>query len=191
MLGARRPARIHKTVMKVLLNIVHDSLLEIRQVVAEQSEAGNGLGHDRFITGSNGHLKIMLEQANDTVSIGLRDWAVGFSPLSLRLARRTVRHPVSNHHVTLAEHIRTHDAETADVIECPERLPTCEAGSRRLTLTPPHSTPLFTSAAITCAAAFEALRDTSALRTRAARNHLCGNRYREQHESWNRRHQFL
>jgi hypothetical protein len=135
-LGTRRPARIDKGVMKTLLNIVHNPLLEISWVFAEHSEAGSGLRHDRLGTGSDGLDESMLKQANDSVRISLRDWAVGFSALSHFLARRAVRYPVPNHNMTRAEHIRTNDAHTAEVVECPKRLPACEADNRGVTL--PH-----------------------------------------------------
>src|SRR6476620_5263904 len=92
-LGTRRPARIDKSVMKTLLHIVHNPLLEIRCVFAEHSEAGSGLRHDRLVTESDGLDEIMLKQANDSVRISLRDWAVGFSALSRLLASHAVRYP--------------------------------------------------------------------------------------------------
>jgi hypothetical protein len=135
-LGTRRPARIDKGVMKTLLNIVHNPLLEIRWVFAEHSEAGSGLRHDRLVTGSDGLDEIILKQANDSVRISLRDLAVGFSALSHFLARHAVRYPVPNRNMTRAEHIRTNDAHTAEVVGCPKRLPACETGHRGVTL--PH-----------------------------------------------------
>jgi len=134
--GTRRPARIDKRVMKTLLNIVHNPLLEIRCVFTEHPEAGSGLRHDRLVTESDGLDEIMLKQANDSVRISLRDWAVGFSALSRFLARHAVRYPGPNHNMTRAEQMRTNDAHTAEVIECPKRLPACETGNRRVTL--PH-----------------------------------------------------
>jgi hypothetical protein len=125
--------------MKTLLNIVHNQLLELRWVYAEHSEAGSGLRHDRLVTGSDGLDEIMLKQANDSVRISLRDWVVGFSAPSQFLARRAVRYPVPNRNMTRAEHVRTNDAHTAEVVERPKRLPACEAGNRGVTL--PHGPP--------------------------------------------------
>jgi len=133
-LGTRRPARIDKRVMKILLDIVYDPLLEVRWIFAEQSETGSGLRHEHLETGSHGRDEIMLKQANDSVRISLRD--SGFSALPLFLARRAVCHPVPNHNMTRAEEIRTNDAPTAEVVECPKRLPACEARNGGVTL--PH-----------------------------------------------------
>jgi hypothetical protein len=135
-LGTHRPDRIDKGVMETLLNIVHNALLEIRWIFAEQPKASNGLRHNCLVTGSNCLDEVTLKQANDSVSIGLRDWAVCFSALSHILARCAIRDPVPNHNVTWTEHIRTDDAHAAEVIKCPKRLPACEAGNWGITA--PH-----------------------------------------------------
>jgi hypothetical protein len=72
-LGTRWPARVDKRVVETLLDIVHNPLLEIRWIVAEQSEAGSGLRHDHLVTGCNGLDKIVLKQSSDPVRIRLRD----------------------------------------------------------------------------------------------------------------------
>ena len=135
-LGTCRPARIDKRVMEILLDIVDNPLLEIRWTFAQHSQSGSGLDHECLVTGSKGFDEIMLKEANDAVSVSLRDSAAGFSTLSHFLARRAVRHPVPNHKVTRTEQIRTDDARSPEIVERPERLSAREAGNRAIT--PPH-----------------------------------------------------
>ena len=65
-LGARRPARVDKSVMEKLLNVV-----EIVSIISEHSNASNRLLHRWFVATPNGLHEIMPKQANHPVCIRL------------------------------------------------------------------------------------------------------------------------
>lgn len=71
MLGARRPARVDKSVMEKLLNVVNNPLFEILWIISEHSNSGNRLLYRWFVATSNGLHDIMLEQATHTICFRL------------------------------------------------------------------------------------------------------------------------
>jgi hypothetical protein len=73
-LGTGWPARVDKCVVQPLLNVVNNPLLEIRRIVCEHSNAGNGLFYRRFVSAANRLYKILRQQASDPVCVRLRDW---------------------------------------------------------------------------------------------------------------------
>ena len=64
MVGASGPRRVHEHVVEGLLNIVHDSLLEIDRVIAEQTKAGRRFFHNHFVARSNGVGDVLFQEAD-------------------------------------------------------------------------------------------------------------------------------
>jgi hypothetical protein len=64
MVGASWPCRIHEHVVERLLNIVHNSPLEIDRVVTEQTKAGCRFLHNHFVARSNGVGDVLFQEAD-------------------------------------------------------------------------------------------------------------------------------
>jgi hypothetical protein len=121
--------------METLLNVVDDQLREIRRIVCEHSDATDRFLDDRFVTGTDGLEKILLEQTSDTVCSRLRDRPVLLPVPSDLLACRAGCYAGPKDKVPTAQRLVAHDTHAA-VTERLDELNAVSTTERSVTL--PH-----------------------------------------------------
>lgn len=121
MIRASRPRGVHEAVMEVLLNVVHDLLLEIGRAVAEQTNTRRGLFHDRFVARSDSVRNVLCQQRHDAGLVRVRDAARLFLRPSTLVAGSTVRNTLPDGQMASAEQVPTENAE-ADRFQCHKKL---------------------------------------------------------------------
>jgi hypothetical protein len=115
MLWTRWPARIHERVMKTLLNVVDNTLLEVGRIISEYSDPSDRFLDGWLVTAPDSFDEIMHKEPKHAICVSLRNQI--FPTPSGDIARRAVRYAVPNQDVPPTEHLMAHDAEAAPSVD--------------------------------------------------------------------------
>lgn len=111
MIRAPRPGCMCEAVVQMLLHVIDNVLLEIGCAVAEQTNAGRRLFHQRLVAGDPGSCKILEDEAVDARFVSFRNTAGLFPKAPDLLARGTVGDTPPGHQVPAAEQLPTDNTE--------------------------------------------------------------------------------
>jgi hypothetical protein len=106
-----RPAGVNERVVKSLLNIVDDLVLEVIGAIGEEKNPRRSFLDDRLMTRSDRTRQVACEKADDPRLVGRRDAACLLSAVPILVTRLAIGDALPDHQVATAKHLTAEKAE--------------------------------------------------------------------------------